>query len=114
VNPPPAENIGGKVTRKKARTFNYNLLAEMQFWRDYLGDSQPRILMSFGSPGQSIVIPTTLMQGNVTWPGIPAEHAKPFNNVEYVDDLFSWAEFQSLEAEYQSDEDDWHGESEDD
>ena len=39
-----------------------------------------------------------LMQGEVTWPGIPEEHAKPFKNVEYLDDLFSWAELRSIEV----------------
>jgi len=110
ANPPPAETIGGKVTRKKSRMFNYDLLAEVQFWRDYLSASQPRILLPFGHPRQTVVISTTLMRGDVTWPGIPKEHAKPFKNVEYVDDLFSWAEFQSLEEGLE--EDDWQDENE--
>lgn len=108
LNPPPSETIGGKVTRKKSRTFNYNLLAEVQFWRDYLSESQPRIILPFGHVRQTIVIPTTLMRGDVTWPGIPKEHAKPFKNVEYVDDLFTWAEFRSLEDGLEEpDEDEW-------
>lgn len=108
VNPPPSETIGGKVTRKKSRTFNYNLLAEVQFWRDYLSESQPRILLPFGHARQTIVVPTTLMRGDVTWPGIPKEHAKPFKNVEYVDDLFTWAEFRTLEEGLEEpDEDEW-------
>ena len=76
--------------------FNYDLLGEVQFWRDFLSVSRPRIIMSFG-PKQFIVVSTTLMEGTVTWPGIPAEYAKPFKNIEYVDDLFSWAEFSALE-----------------
>ena len=76
--------------------FNYDLLGEVQFWRDFLSDSRPRIIMSFG-PNQYIVVSTSLMEGTVTWPGIPAEHAKPFKNIDYVDDLFSWAEFSALE-----------------
>ncbi len=118
VNPPPAETIGGKVTRKKSRIFNYNLLGEVQFWRDYLSESQPRIILPFGHPRQTIVISTTLMRGDVTWPGIPKEHAKPFRNVDYVDDLFSWAEFRSLEEGLEDDENEWleedEGEGDDD
>jgi hypothetical protein len=115
VHPPPSEMIGGKVTRKKSRTFNYNLLAEVQFWRDYLSESQPRILLPFGHARQTIVVPTTLMRGDVTWPGIPKEHAKPFKNVEYVDDLFSWAEFRSLEEGLEeADEVEWLEEGEGD
>ena len=96
------------MTRKKSRTFNYNLLAEVQFWRYSLRESQPRILQPFGHARQTIVVPTTLMRGDVTWPGIPKEHARPFKNVEYVDDLFSWAEFRSLEEGLEeADEDEW-------
>jgi hypothetical protein len=107
VNPLPSETIGAKVTRKKSRTFNYDLLAEVHFWRDFLSNSQPRILLPFGHPRQAIVVPTTLMQGNVSWPGIPDEHAKAFTNVEYLDDLFSWAEFQSIDQDVEDEEDDW-------
>ena len=106
VNPPAAAAVGGRVTRKKSRTFNYDLLAEVQFWRDYLSESKPRILLPFGCPGQAIVIPTTLMQGDVTWPGIPKEHAKPFKNVEYVDDLFTWAQFHALDTDLKEVEED--------
>jgi hypothetical protein len=106
VNPPPAREVGAKVTRKKSRTFNYNLLAEVQFWRDYLSESKPRIILPFGHPRQTIVVETRLMQGEVTWPGIPRAHAMPFKNIEYLDDLFSWAEYSTLEAGLEDDEED--------
>ena len=112
---PPVDTIGGKVTRKKSRTFNYDLLAETQFWRDYLSRSQPRILLPFGQARQTIVISTTLMRSEVSWPGIPSEHAKPFKNVDYVDDLFSWAEFRTLKEHLDEDEEDeWLEEGEGD
>jgi hypothetical protein len=106
LTPPPTGEVGGKVTRKKSRMFNYDLLAELQFWRDYLSESKPRIILPFGHPRQTIVIMTTLMRGEVTWPGIPRAHAMPFKNVEYLDDLFSWAEFSALEAGLEDDEED--------
>ncbi|MFG3026906.1 HNH endonuclease [Streptomyces sp. NPDC048254] len=90
-----AKHVGRQVTRKKARLFNYDLLAEVQFWRDFLGKSSPRISFPFGD-GQSLVISTSLSSGQVRWPGIPPEHDMPFKNVEYVDDLFTWAEAESL------------------
>jgi len=96
-----SEKIGSKVTRKKSRMFNYDLLGEVQFWRDFLSESQPRIIMPLGSK-QYIVISTNLMDGDVTWPGIPEEYAKPFKNVEYVDDLFSWAELTALGDEQEN------------
>jgi hypothetical protein len=77
--------------------YNYDLLGEVNFWRDYLSDSSPRIILRFG-PRQHIVISTHLLSGVVGWPGIPEEHAKPFRNVDYVDDMFSWAELNQLDA----------------
>ncbi len=97
VNPTPSQNIGAKVTRKKSRMYNYDLLGEVNFWRDYLSDSSPRIILRFGSQ-QHIVISTRLLSGVVGWPGIPKEHAKPFRNVDYVDDMFSWAELNQLDV----------------
>jgi hypothetical protein len=37
-----------------------------------------------------------MMQTEVDWPGIPEKYAKPFKNVEYAEDLFSWAKLQEL------------------
>ncbi len=108
----PSEKIGSRATHKKSRMFNYDLLGEVQFWRDFLSDSRPRIIMSFG-PHQYMAISTTLMEGMITWPGIPDEYAKPFKNVEYVDDLFSWAEFSALE-EMQEDFDEGEEDEHDD
>lgn len=89
-----SKRIGGRVTKKKSRLFNYDLLGEIQFWRDFLGEGRPRISLSFGSPDQQLLISTNLLSCQVTWPGIPAEYAKAFRNVEYLDDLFTWAEAQ--------------------
>jgi hypothetical protein len=94
----PSEKIGSRVTHKKSRMFNYDLLGEVQFWRDYLSNSSPRIVARFGH--QSLVINTMLAHGAVTWPGVPPEHAMPFKNIEYLDDLFSWAELAELESDY--------------
>jgi hypothetical protein len=114
LNPLSSEKIGSRVTRKKSRMFNYDLLGEVQFWRDYLSGSSPRIILSFG-PKQHLVISTTLMQGAITWPGIPGEHTKPFKNIEYVDDLFSWAEFSVLEDDQErTDLDEWGDDDNDD
>ncbi len=102
------------MTHKKSRLFNYDLLAEVQFWRDFLSDSSTRIVFPFGPSSQRIVVFTDLMHGTVSWPGIPEEHAKPFRNVAYVDDLFSWAEaelpavgeeLEEVEAEEAQDDD---------
>jgi hypothetical protein len=104
--PLESEKIGSKVTRKKARMFNYDLLGEVQFWRDFLSNSRPRIILPFGR-GQHIVISTTMMQAEIEWPGMPEEYQKSFRNVEYVDDLFSWAALKQLADEYEEEDDDW-------
>jgi hypothetical protein len=106
VIPLESDRIGSRVTRKKARMYNYDLLGEVQFWRDYLSDSQPRIILPFGAKNQHVVISNTMMQAEIDWPGMPEEHQKPFKNVEYVDDLFSWAEFARLDDEGDEDAED--------
>jgi hypothetical protein len=94
---PPPSRIGPRVTKQQSHRFNYDLLVEVNFWRDYLSDGRPRIVLSFG-PQQLLVISTTPISGKVSWPGIPEEYAKPFKNVSYIDDLFSWAELSQLES----------------
>lgn len=99
--------IGSKVTKKKARLFNYDLLGEMQFWRDFLGGSSARIVCPFGPRVERLVILTDVMHGSVEWPGIPPKHDMPFKNVSYVDDLFSWAEAEVPDAAGDREDSDW-------
>lgn len=105
-NPLRSDKIGSRVTHKKSRMFNYDLLKEVHFWRDYLSDSKPRIVLPFDEK-QSVVVSTTMMQAEIEWPGIPEEYAKPFRNVEYEEDLFSIPSLSYLDVE---DEEDWDDE----
>lgn len=93
-----SRKVGSHVTRHTAHQFNYDLLEDVNFWRDYLSGGQPRIVLRFGEKS-GIVIPTTLMASSIQWPGIPEEFARPFANVEYDDDLFTSSEFQQFETE---------------
>lgn len=107
--PYPSEKIGARVTKKKSKKYNFDLLGDVQFWRDYLSGGSPRINLSFGD--QAIVIKNELLHSQVHWPGMPEEHAKSFTNVVHDDDLFSWAEYQGLigdeeESDWDEDEDD--------
>lgn len=97
--------VGSRVTRKKSRMFNYDLLCEVNFWRDFLSDGGPRIIFDFGE-GQHIIVSTSMMQTEIDWPGIPEKFAKPFKNVDYAEDLFSWAKLVGLNADldYESDD----------
>lgn len=108
-----SEDIGSRVTHKKSRMFNYDLLGQIQFWRDFLGDSKPRIIFPFGK-GQHIIVSTKLMESEINWPGIPEQFKKPFKNVEYEEDLFTISEASSLDEEFaDEDEHDWNEEEED-
>jgi len=93
-----SDSVGSHVTRHTAHKFNYDLLEDVNFWRDYLSDGKARIILRFGQTS-GIAISTTLMPSNIQWPGIPEKFAKPFANVHYEDDLFSSAEFQQLQTD---------------
>ncbi len=41
------------------------------------------------------MISTALLSGDIDWPGIPEKYAKTFTNVEYAEDLFTWAKLQN-------------------
>ncbi|MBI4287615.1 MAG: hypothetical protein HY671_04190 [Chloroflexi bacterium] len=97
ITPIASRKVGGQVTREKSRRFNADLLAEVNFWRDYLRDGRSKIILPFG-PGQGMVISTEILTGLIDWPGIPKEYAVPFKNVNYIDDLFTWAELNQMDA----------------
>jgi hypothetical protein len=109
-----SERIGAKVTRKKSKMFNYDLLGEVNFWRDFLCESEPRIILNFGKD-QHIIISSNMLQTEIEWPGIPEKYAKPFKNIDYQDDLFSWAKLANLNVDYDDEveEDFWEEENDD-
>jgi hypothetical protein len=44
--PLPPEKVGPVVTRQKARMYNEGYLTEVQFWRDFLSSSRPRLIQN--------------------------------------------------------------------
>ena len=98
VTPIESRNIGRNVTRQMSHQFNYDLLEDVNFWRDFLSGGEPRIILQF-APESAIIISTTMMSSEIEWPGIPKEFAKPFENVEYEDNLFTSAQVQEFEGE---------------
>jgi hypothetical protein len=98
IVPIDSENVGRHVTRQKSHMFNYDLLEDVNFWRDYLSGGLPRITLRFGQK-VGIQISTSLMASQIQWPGIPEEFAKPFKNIEYEEDLFTSAELQQFQTE---------------
>jgi hypothetical protein len=87
--PLPSDQIGRRVTSKKARMWNDVYLSELNFWRDYLSGGKPRFVLNFGD--QSAVVGTQFITFDVNWPGIPGDE-KPFRNQLYDEDLFSMAD----------------------
>lgn len=85
LDPLDSTEVGSRVTRQKSKIYNYGLLGEVNFWRDYLSGSKSKIILPF-SKTQRIIISTSMMQSEVNWLGIPEEFAKPFKNVDYETD----------------------------
>jgi len=111
TTPAESASVGRRVTRKKARMFNFDVLKEIQFWRDFLLSGCPRLIASFGE-SQALVISAELLAVMVNWPGVPPERAKGFKNVTYEDDLFTFASFYRLNSTDEG-EDDWGEEDSD-
>lgn len=90
ITPLPPKQIGRRVTNKKARMWNDIYLGEVNFWRDFLSEGSPNVVLNFGD--QSAVIDTRLLSFDVEWPGIPGD-TKSFTNQTYDEDLFSRLEY---------------------
>ena len=90
------KTIGRRSTSLKSHMYNHDLLAELQFWKEFLSRGKPRIILDFG--GQTLVVNAQFITGATEWPGVPGD-AKPFENVAREDDLFSSAAYRrALEA----------------
>jgi hypothetical protein len=83
------KTTGKKSTKRKSRMYNFDVLKEVQFWRDFLSQGQPRITCLFG--GQALVIDNDLMSASITWPGVPGDQADRMA-ASYEDDLFTLAD----------------------
>jgi hypothetical protein len=99
-----SQYVGRRVTKSKSRWFNYDLLGEVQFWRDFLSHSSSMITLPFGGEPQRLLISNSMAKTKIQWPGIPDEYAMPFRNVEYLDDLSTWAEAEELDEEFTDDQ----------
>jgi hypothetical protein len=94
-SPLPSKMIGRRVTSAKSRMFNYQYLTEVGFWRDFLCNGDPRMIVHYGQ--QSAIISGELYQLKVNWPGIPNDD-KPIITDASEDDLFTSAEFDAALA----------------
>jgi hypothetical protein len=110
------KRMGRRSTKHRSRMYNMDVLNEVHFWREFLSEGSPRIVMSFG--GQAIVIENEMLSGDIEWPGVP-DDAKPISNDRHDEDLFSLAELdeavaQGGEPEGDEDWDEWDEEDWDD
>ncbi len=80
---------GKKNTKRKSRMYNFDVLKEVQFWRDFLSQGKPRITCLFG--GQALVIDNILMSGSITWPEVVGDEAIRMA-ASYEEDLLTLAE----------------------
>lgn len=105
--PLESKRIGRRVTSKKSRMFNRQYLREVSFWRDFLAEGKPRIVLNFGD--QSAVVDSELLELVVEWPGIPGDEL-PFEGRTGEENLFTLAEFQDAtegeDVDWEGDEDD--------
>lgn len=91
--------VAWRVNRRMNRAFNWELLQDVHFWREYLSDASPRILFNYGAPGQYLAINNTQLETTIEWPGMPPEFGKSFSNVEYPDNIFTFAELRAVEED---------------
>lgn len=105
--PLDGKQTGRKATRRTSRIHNYDLLGELNFWREFLSYSSPRITCAFGT--QSLVIETELMHTTVTWPGVP-EDSRPFRHTRFEEGLFSYAEYQEVLSSEMGEGEEWEKE----
>ena len=102
------KGTGKKSTSRKSRMYNADLLGEVQFWRSFLAQGAPRMILTLGS--QTLVVDGTLLAADVRWPGVP-DDILPFANVDTEDDLFTMSAYAAAlsgaENPADTDRDDW-------
>jgi hypothetical protein len=90
IIPIEAKRVGEKVTKKKSKMWNIDMLEELNFWREFFFQGRPRLIIPFGD-FTAISISANFLSENVRWPGVPPERAKSFKNAVVEEDLFELA-----------------------
>ncbi|MGD9693625.1 MAG: HNH endonuclease [Phycisphaerales bacterium] len=103
--------IGGKVTKKKSRMFNLGVLNELNFWRDYLFEGRPRLVIQFGKKGV-LAVSANFLACDISWPGVPPDRAKEFKNAIVEEQLFDMPALEVVTASDEDDGDDFEFEEE--
>jgi hypothetical protein len=98
VQPIEARRIGGKVTKKKSRMWNIDVLEELNFWRAFFFQDRPRLIVPFGD-FSALSISGNFLSESVAWPGVPPERAKQFKNAVVQETLFDLAALDEIDDE---------------
>lgn len=99
------KGIGRRSASVHSRQYNIDVLTEVHFWREYLSDNSPRIIMPFGY--QALVVENEMIDADIEWPGVPGD-VKQVTNIRHDEDLFSLAEFEeAMEEEGFDEEIEW-------
>jgi hypothetical protein len=75
--------------------YNIDVLEDVQFWRDFLSESGPRIIGRFGG-AQNLIVDNKLISATVRWPSVHQDKGNRLQ-VTYEEDLFTRADMQELE-----------------
>lgn len=95
------KTTGKRSTSRHAKLYNIGVLQEVHFWREYLSEGKPRIILHYGN--QALVIDNEMVHTKIEWPGVP-DDAKTVTNVRHEDDLFTLAEHRdALEDDFDED-----------
>ena len=89
TEPLQGDRVGRRVTRRKSTIYNAQYIDRIQFWRELITESKPRLILRLGT--QRAVIDNELLTCEVTWPGVPGD-TMPVNTDPVQDDLLSYAE----------------------
>jgi len=84
---------GRRSTSRKSRMYNVDFLKELHFWRDFLCQGSPRIILDFGK--QQIIVHSQVLEPDIEWPGVEDDEVK-LAAIKYEDDLFTDAELRGL------------------
>lgn len=87
------KTTGRRATKAKSRMYNGDYVDELQFWRDYLANGTPRIVVHFGS--QSLSIDNKPLEVHISWPGVTGDAPRNVR-VGHDDDLFTGAEYAAI------------------
>ena len=113
VTPIQPRKIGEKVTKKKSRMWNIDVLEELNFWRDFFCEGRSRLIVPFADR-TALSVSANFLNQNVRWPGVPPERAREFKNAQVDESLFDLAELdridQGLNDYEESDDSDYEDE----